>query len=74
LRYPSDFGGDGPEFTTSVFADYASVNSQDPDFDGRKMYKFGAEATYRFLPWLAASARVDRVVPNSRIQRRASCR
>lgn len=66
MRYPAAFGGDGPEFTTAFFADYASVNSQDPDYDGRKMYKFGTEATYRFLPWLAASARVDRVVPNSK--------
>jgi hypothetical protein len=66
LRYPVPFGGDGPEFTTSIFADYASVNSADPDFDGRKMIKFGAEATYRFFSWLALSARADRVVPNSK--------
>jgi hypothetical protein len=66
LRHPVAFGGDGPELTTSVFADYASVNSKDPDFDGRKMIKFGAEATYRFFPWLAVSARADRVIPNSK--------
>jgi hypothetical protein len=66
LRYPEEFGGDGPELTTSVFADYASVSSVDPDFDGRKMIKFGAEATWRFFPWLAASARVDHVIPNSK--------
>ncbi len=66
LRHPTEFGGDGPELTTSIFIDYASVKSQDPDFDNRKMIKFGAEATYRFFSWLALSARADRVVPNSK--------
>jgi hypothetical protein len=66
LRYPEDFGGDGAELTTSVFADYAAVNSADPDFDGRNLVKFGVEATYRFFPWLALSGRVDHVIPNSK--------
>ena len=66
LRFPEAFGGDGPELTTSVFLDYASVNSQDPDFDGKKMIKFGMEATYRFFSWLALTGRVDRVIPNSK--------
>jgi hypothetical protein len=66
LRYPTDFGGDGPELITSVFANYASIDSQDPDFDGRKLFKFGVEITYRFFPWLALSSRYDRVAPNSK--------
>jgi hypothetical protein len=69
LRYPEEFGGEGPELTTSFFADYASVNSLDPDFDGRKMYKFGTEVSYRFFSWLAASVRVDRVVDFERTHR-----
>jgi hypothetical protein len=66
LRSPDVFTEEAPDLTTSVFADYASVNSLDPDFDGRRLYKFGAEATYRFFPWLAVSARADHVVPNSK--------
>jgi hypothetical protein len=42
------------------------VNSVDPDFDGRRLYKFGAEVTYRCVPWLAISGRADHVVPNSK--------
>jgi hypothetical protein len=30
------------------------------------MYKFGAEVTYRFFPWVAVSGRFDHVSPNSR--------
>ena len=30
------------------------------------MYKFGAEVTYRFFSWLAASFRYDHVAPNSK--------
>ena len=66
LRHPTEFGGDGPELVTSIFANYASIDSQDPDFDGRKLLKFGAEMTYRFFSWLALSGRVDRVAPNSK--------
>jgi hypothetical protein len=66
LRHPRPFAGEGPDLTTSVFADVASVSSMDPDFDGRRMYKFGAEVTYRFFPWLAVSGRADHVVPNSK--------
>ncbi len=66
LRHPEGFGGDAPDLTTSIFADAVSVSSHDPDFDGRKMYKFGAEVTYRFFPWLAVSGRADHVVPNSK--------
>jgi hypothetical protein len=66
LRYPVDVGLNGPEFITSVFVDYAQVKSRDPDFDNRKMLKFGTEVTWRFLAWLALSARGDYVMPNSR--------
>ena len=66
LRHPVDFDGNGPELVTSVFANYAAIDSQDPDFDGRKLFKFGAEITYRFFSWLALSGRYDRVAPNSK--------
>jgi hypothetical protein len=66
LRHPEGFSGEAPDLTTSVFADAASIASRDPDFDGRRLYKFGAEVTYRFFPWLAVSGRADHVVPNSK--------
>jgi len=66
LRHPQPFGGEGPDLTTSVFADVASIDSKDPDFNGRKLYKFGTEVTYRFCSWLAVSGRADHVAPNSK--------
>jgi len=66
LQHPLPASGAGPDLTTSIFADAASVSSRDPDFDGRVMYKFGAEVTYRFFSWLAISGRADHVVPNSK--------
>jgi hypothetical protein len=65
LRH-GNFDGNAPELTTSIFSDVASIVSQDPDANGKRMYKFGAEATYRFSPWLAASFRADHVAPNSK--------
>ncbi|HEY2903666.1 MAG TPA: hypothetical protein VGL59_23985, partial [Polyangia bacterium] len=66
LRYPVDIGQNGREFITSFFLDYARLTSKDPDVDGKKMLKFGAEVTYRWLSWLTLSMRGDRVAPNSK--------
>jgi hypothetical protein len=66
LWYPEAFWGDGPDLINSVFADVVKVKSEDPNFDGKVIYKFGTEATYRMLPWFAASCRFDHVAPNSK--------
>jgi hypothetical protein len=66
LYYPEAFWGEGPDLITSVFANVMSAQSEDPEFDGRKLYKFGAEVTYRPLSWFALSGRADRVAPNSK--------
>jgi hypothetical protein len=66
IRYPEEFWGEGPDLITSAFATVAAVQSEDPDFDKVKMYKFGTEITYRFLPWVGLSGRYDHVSPNSR--------
>jgi hypothetical protein len=66
LWYPEAFWGDGPDLINSVFVNVASVQSRDPVFDGRVLFKLGTEATYRLLPWFAISARYDHVVPNSK--------
>jgi hypothetical protein len=66
LRYPEGFGGEGADLITSIFAQAGSVRGDDPDYDGRKMYKAGTEITYRPLSWLSLSGRYDHVIPNSR--------
>ena len=66
LFYPEAFWGEGPDMINSLFVNAGGIESEDPVFDGRKFYKFGSEATYRMLPWLAASARYDYVAPNSK--------
>jgi hypothetical protein len=66
LWHPEAFWGEGPDLITSVFANVAStVESRDPNFDGRTLYKLGTEITYRGLSWLAVSGRYDHVAPNS---------
>ena len=66
LRYPTEFWGEGPDLMVSVFGFFASTTSDDPTYDGKKMFKYGAELTYSVLPWLAVSGRFDHVVPDTR--------
>jgi len=67
LWHPVAFWGEGPDLITSVFANVASaLASGDPSFDGRTLYKVGAEATYRPFSWFAISGRYDHVAPNSK--------
>jgi hypothetical protein len=42
------------------------VASKDFDYDNVSKLKYGAEATYSTLSWLAFSGRYDRVVPNTK--------
>jgi hypothetical protein len=66
LWHPKAFWGDGPDLVTSVFANVAStLESSDPSFNGRTLYKLGAEATYHPVSWFAISGRYDHVAPNS---------
>ncbi|MBV9948023.1 MAG: hypothetical protein JOZ69_14305, partial [Myxococcales bacterium] len=66
LRYPTEFWGEGPDLVLSLFGLYADTSSDDPTFDGKKMFKYGTEVTYSILPWLALSGRIDHVVPDAR--------
>jgi hypothetical protein len=66
LRYPTEFDGDGPDLTIRAFGISGHVKSEDPAYDGKSMLKYGAEATYSMLPWLAASGRFDHVVPDTK--------
>lgn len=66
------FTGDGPDIFVSVFGMAARVHSDDKGVDssGHKLYdgvtkaKFGIEASYSLLSWLAVSARYDQVKPD----------
>jgi hypothetical protein len=60
LRYPYEFGGEGPDLTVSVFGLYGKNNSRDSHFD-RQMLKYGAEGVYSMLSWFTPSMRIDRV-------------
>jgi hypothetical protein len=66
LWHPEAYWGEGPDLVTSVFTNVAAtLQSADPNFDGRKLYKLGAEVTYRIFSWFAISGRYDHVAPNS---------
>jgi hypothetical protein len=73
VSYPVPFSGDGPDLFVSVFGMAVHVNSDDSFYfyDGNGRYyhnvtklKYGALATYSFLPWLAATVRYDQVNPD----------
>jgi len=67
LTHPAgDFWGEGTDLLISLFGMYDRMSSEDPAYDGVRSYKFGAEATVSALPWLAVSARFDRLVPDDR--------
>ncbi len=63
LRYPVKFMGDGPDIILSGFGMFTGVSSDDSAFDGVNKLKYGAEASYSMLSWLAVGARYDRVAP-----------
>jgi hypothetical protein len=65
LRYPDVFEGDSADIFISAFGMQTQVDSNDPAFDGVTKRKLGAMVSYSFLPWLAATARYDRVEPNT---------
>lgn len=67
LATPSTgFWGDGADVSLSLFAMYNVVSSRDPDADGTKKLKLGADLVYSALSWLAVGVRGDRVMPTSR--------
>jgi hypothetical protein len=78
VSYPVPFSGDGPDLFVSVYgmithvdapesAGYYAPNTGMPGryFDNVTKRKYGLLATYSFLPWLAASGRLDQVDPDT---------
>jgi hypothetical protein len=67
LATPSvGFWGDGTDLTLSLFGMYNTVTSRDPDADGVKKFKFGADIVYSAFSWFAFGLRADRMMPNSK--------
>jgi hypothetical protein len=64
LKYPNVFAGDSRDAVLSVFFMQTKVASRDPATDGVSKLKFGGEAGLSLWSALAASLRVDRVMPN----------
>jgi hypothetical protein len=64
LRHPMDFWGEGPDLSVSLFGIYGMVGSAAAGFDGKKMLKYGAEVVYSFSEFVAASMRLDHLLPD----------
>jgi hypothetical protein len=62
-HYPRAYWADGPDLVLSLFGTLSSIKSDDPDKDGTKKTKYGAELTYSPLPWISIAGRFDRVMP-----------
>jgi hypothetical protein len=68
LRYPEVFLGDSRDLVVSLFGMQTHVSSNDPAYDGVNKLKFGGEAGVSLYAWLAASLRVDEVMPDLHAQ------
>jgi hypothetical protein len=64
LKYPNVFAGDSRDVVLSLFFMQTKVASPDPTTDGVSKLKVGGEAGLSLFSALAASLRVDRVMPN----------
>jgi hypothetical protein len=65
IRYPHLFKGNSPDIVLSLFGMMTHVGSNDKVYDNVTKMKFGGEAAYALLPWLAVSLRFDQVQPDS---------
>ena len=65
LRYPNTFKGDAPDIVVSLFGIQTHVSSAEASYDNITKRKFGGEAAYSLLSWLATSLRVDHVQGNT---------
>jgi hypothetical protein len=63
VSYPVPFNVAGPDVVLSVFGMGVKVKSALERFDDVTKVKYGAEASYSLLSWLAVSLRYDKVMP-----------
>ncbi len=65
VSYPQPFGGDGPDILVNTGFQWTKTWTDFESFDGRTRHKYGMDVLYRFIEYVGAGARVDRVVPTS---------
>ncbi|HTA90213.1 MAG TPA: hypothetical protein VK745_11575, partial [Polyangiaceae bacterium] len=63
VSYPVPFSVTGPDVVLSVFGMGVKVQSALARFDNVTKIKYGGEASYSLLSWLAVSMRYDKVSP-----------
>jgi hypothetical protein len=71
LRHPMAFFGVGPDLTISLFTIFGHSESSAPNAPDKNMLKYGTEAVYSFSRYVAASMRVDHVMPDLDAQGRS---
>ena len=64
LRRPMPYWGGGPDLIVNNFGIYGYSDSEAADISDRHMLKYDAEAIYRFSRYVAASLRLDHVMPD----------
>lgn len=65
LRHPEPYHGNGPDLVVSGFTIGTAVDTEEDTYDGVFKLKYGGEATYSLLPWMATGVRYDRVIPDT---------
>ncbi len=63
----AEFYGEGQDIYLKLYGMYNMVKSDDPDMDGRKKLKYGADVAFSALPWFVVAGRYDRVQPNDEV-------
>ncbi|MEM9461674.1 MAG: hypothetical protein AAGF11_46355 [Myxococcota bacterium] len=67
IRKGDAFWGEGMDFGIKLYGMLNMIASDNPSVDGIRKLKYGADARFDILRWLAVATRYDRVQPNSRI-------
>jgi hypothetical protein len=64
IKYPEVFTGTSRDVVLSAFGMQTHVTSNDPAYTGVNKLKFGGEGSVSLFKYLAASLRLDRVMPS----------
>lgn len=67
IRKGDAFWGEGMDFGVKLYGMLNKIASDNPSVDGIQKLKYGVDARFDILSWLAVATRYDRVQPNSRI-------
>ena len=67
IRKGDQWWGEGMDLGIKLYGMLNKVSSNDPDVNGITKLKYGVDARFDAMRWLAVALRYDRVQPNSRI-------